>query len=117
LEHPSPFVTITHPFHPWNGQQVKVIHIQRGADPDLLVQRPDGRHVLVAMSWTDYAGSSEKERCISPPPLLELDGLRQVVQFIEGMRREGRYPAPDDLPGVAGSSSESMLNVSNEQKT
>ena len=81
-----------------------------------MVQRPDGRHVMVAMSWTDYAGSPEKETCISPPPLLALDGLRQVVRLIEGMRREGRYPAPDGLSGVAGSSSKSMLNVSNKQK-
>jgi hypothetical protein len=70
---------------------------------------------MVAMSWTDYAGSLEKERCVSPP-LLALDGLHQVVQFIEGMRREGRYPTPDDLSRVAGSCSKSMLNVSNKQK-
>ena len=81
-----------------------------------MVQRPDGRHVVVAMSWTDYAGSPEKEACISPPPLLELGGLRQVVQFIEGMRREGRYPAPDDLSRVADFSLKSMLSVSNKQK-
>lgn len=81
-----------------------------------MVQRPDGRHVMVAMSWTDYAGSPEKETCISPPPLLALDGLRQMVQFIEDICREGRYPAPGDLSRVAGSSKESMLKVSNKQK-
>ncbi len=102
-------MTITHPFHPWKGQQVKVIRIQRGADPDLMVQRPDGRHVMVAMSWTDYASSPHNEPHLSPP-LLELEGLCQVVGLIEGMRREGRYPAHNNRSKLASALPEPMLN-------
>ena len=74
---------------------MKVIYIRRGADPDLMVQRADGGHVMVAMSLTDYASSVEDEPAIERP-LLALDGLRQAVRLIEGMRREGGNPAKDD---------------------
>jgi len=102
-------VTITHPFHPWNGQQVKVIYIQRGADPDLMVQRPDGRHVMVAMSGTDYAGSVENEPRL-PLPLLDVEGLHQVVRLIESMRREDHYPAKDNNSELVDPLPKPMLN-------
>ncbi len=88
---------------------MKVIYIRRGADPDLMVQRPDGRHVMVAMSWTDYAGSEDKEPGLEPP-LLEIEGLNQVVVLIEGMRREGHYPAKDDCSELAAPLPKAMLN-------
>jgi hypothetical protein len=72
------------------------VYVQRGADPDLMVQRPDGRHVMVAMSWTDYARSPGEEPLISPPPLLDVGGLCQAAQLIERIRQEGRYPSEDD---------------------
>jgi len=86
------FVTITHPFHPWYGQQVKIIYVRRGVDPDMLVQRPDGRHVFVAMSWTDYASSSEAVVPTSSPPLLDVGGLRQVARLIERMSTAKQTP-------------------------
>ncbi|MCP4453913.1 MAG: hypothetical protein GY809_20825 [Planctomycetes bacterium] len=89
-QQPTQFVTITHPYHPWSGQSVKVIHVQRGIDPDLLIQRPDGRHVRVAMSWTDYASSPDDKPRASPPPLLDVSGLCQVVRLIDGIRQEKR---------------------------
>jgi len=85
-----------------------VIYIQRGADPDLMVQRPDGRHVMIAMSWTDYAGCAGDEPDLSPP-LLAIEGLGQIVCLIEGMRREGRYPAEDTLGKLAGPRPKPML--------
>ena len=85
-------MTIIHPYHPWSGQPVKVIHVRRGVDPDLLVQRPDGRHVMVAMSWTDYAGSPGDKPRASPPPLLDVGGLCQIVRLIDRIRQEKRIP-------------------------
>ena len=66
--------------------------MQRGIDPDLLVQRPDGRHVMVAMSWTDYAGSPGDKPRASPPPLLDVGGLCQIVRLIDRIRQEKRIP-------------------------
>ena len=89
-------MTITHPYHPRHGQQVKVIRIhRRGADPDLDVQFPDGLRVIVAMSWTDYASPGDFNPPSTPLHLLDLDGLRQAVQLIDRMRQEGRYPTTD----------------------
>ncbi len=62
--------------------------MQRGIDPDLLVQRPDGRHVMVAMSWTDYASSASDKPRATPPPLLDVNGLRQIVELIERIHQK-----------------------------
>lgn len=69
-----------------------MIYVQRGVDPDLLVQRPDGRHVRVAMSWTDYARSPGDEPRASPPPLLAVVGLQQVVRLMERIRSAKTSP-------------------------
>jgi hypothetical protein len=61
-------------------------------DPDLLVHGPDGRHVRVAMSWTNYARSPDDSGRTSPPPLLDVDGLRQIVHLMERMRAEKDRP-------------------------
>jgi hypothetical protein len=89
-------VTIIHPYHPLCGQQVEIIRIHhRGADPDLVVQFPDGLHAVIAMSWTDYATLQgfAFDPPSTPPHLLDFDGLRQAVQLIDRIRQEGRYPA------------------------
>lgn len=86
-------MTITHPYHPLCGQQVRFIRICRGVDPDLTVQRPDGLHVVIPMSWTDYTTLPGSDSSSTPPHLLDLDGLRCVAQLIDRIRQEGRYPA------------------------
>ena len=85
-------MTITHPFHPLRGQQVEVVHIRRGRDPDLIIRLPNGNHTAVAMSLTDYAPTPPIEPSSGPLPLLDLEGLHQVVKFIDRLRQEGRYP-------------------------
>jgi hypothetical protein len=57
--------------------------MRRGADPDLIVRLPDGMHGAVAMSWTNYAGSSQASAHPETVPLLSLDGLRQLVQWLD----------------------------------
>jgi hypothetical protein len=89
-------VTITHPYHPLCGQQVEVICVRRGTDPDLVVRLPDGLHTAIAMSSTDYAAPPDCDLPSVPPHLLDLDGLCQIVQLIDHIRQEGRYPAADD---------------------
>jgi hypothetical protein len=87
-------VTITHPYHPLCGQQVKIVRAHhRGADPDLIVQFPDGLHAVIGMSWTDYATPDSEPLIISPPHLLDIDGLRQAVQFIERIRQDNHVAA------------------------
>jgi hypothetical protein len=103
-------VTITHSQHPFRGQQVEVVRLRRaagGADPDLIVRLPDGVHAAIAMSSTDYGGAAARALMASPapavpPPLLDLDGLRQAAQLIEQLRRAGRGPAPSAASAARG---------------
>jgi hypothetical protein len=57
------------------------------------VRLPDGSHAAVALSATDYA--ADPLAALSPvaaPHLLDLQGLRQLAQFIDERRQQGRLP-------------------------
>ena len=69
-----------------------MINIQRGIDPDLLVQGPDDRHVRLAMSWTDYARSPSDPGQASRPLLLDVGGLRQIVYLMERIHADKDKP-------------------------
>jgi hypothetical protein len=66
-----------------------VVRVRRGADPDLIVRLPDGRHAAIALSGTDYLAPPEAD---TPPPkhLLELNGIRSVLQLLDRLSRDGR---------------------------
>ena len=76
------WVTVTHPHHPLHGQRVQLMRVRRGADPDLIIRLPDGYHGAIAASLTDYAGPSLVEADAVEPPLLSLEGLWQMAQWI-----------------------------------
>jgi hypothetical protein len=90
------YVTITHPHHPLHGQQCEVIRIRRGVDPDLIIRLADGSHAAIAMSSTDYGETPEHAHTPSSPdlPLLDLQGLRQIVFLVDQLRQDGRLPKP-----------------------
>jgi hypothetical protein len=52
----------------------------------LIVRLPDGRHAAVAMSMTSYAGPIDDERLDDELHLLDLDGLRQIVAFLDTLQ-------------------------------
>jgi Family of unknown function (DUF5372) len=76
-------VTVIHPHHPLQGQRVEIVRIRRGNDPDLVVVAPDGRHTAIALSSTDYDSSPEIPPTASAEHLLDLDGLRRVIQLLD----------------------------------
>src|SRR5436305_5778819 len=90
---PSGFVTITHPHHPLRGQRVEIVRLRRGVDPDLIVRFPDGRHVAIALSGTDYLSAPEADPPPRPVHLLDLHGLRQILQVLDRFRSD-RPTAP-----------------------
>lgn len=73
---------MTHPHHPLHGQRVQLIRIRRGPDPDLIIRLPDGYHAAIAASLTDYAGAGPIDPTAVEPPLLWLEGLWQIAQWI-----------------------------------
>ncbi|MCL5960361.1 MAG: Y4bD/Y4pK family protein [Chloroflexi bacterium] len=89
-------VTITHPYHPLHGQQVELVRVRHGVDPDLIVRLPDGRHAAISMYWTDYAGQLNPAPRPIPTHLLDLEGLRQVIQFIDRIRQASSRRTADD---------------------
>jgi hypothetical protein len=89
------FVIITHPHHPLHGQQLPVVCSRRGESPDVIVRLPDGSHAAIALNSTDFAtDASSSLPSVAVSHLLDLQGLRQMAQFIDALRREGRLPNP-----------------------
>jgi hypothetical protein len=86
-------VTITHPHHPFRGQRLPVLCLRGGANPAVIVRLPDASHAAVALDATDYAAApSASPSPVSVAPLLALDGLRRMVQFLAHLRPQGRLP-------------------------
>src|SRR6516225_99209 len=86
---PSGFVTITHPHHPLRGHRVEIVRLRRGSDPDLIVVLPDGRHAAIALSSTDYAPPIEGPPTTAAEHLLDLDGLRRVIELLDRLIQHG----------------------------
>lgn len=90
-------MTITHPHHPLCGQQCEVVFIRRGVDPDLILRLADGTHAAIAMSWTDSDQPHKlptTTQSNTDLPLLDLQGLRQIVDLFDQLRQDDRFPTP-----------------------
>ena len=68
------------------------MRLRQGTNPDLVVRLPDGTHAAIAMYLTDYAGAPALQMTPDAPHLLSLTGLRHVVQLLEVIRQDGRWP-------------------------
>jgi hypothetical protein len=50
---------------------------------------PDGRHAAIALSSTDYASDLENPLTVAAEHLLDLDGLRRVIQLLDRLAQPG----------------------------
>jgi hypothetical protein len=66
------------------GQQLQVVRTQQciNAELDLIVRLPDGTHAALAVSCTDCQISHPVVPVPADTPLLDLEGLRRLAQFI-----------------------------------
>src|SRR5438046_10622787 len=92
----SGWVTVTHPHHPLYGQQVEIIRVRRGPDPDLIIRHLDGYHGAIAASWTTYASASGALPA-EKPPVLDLEGLCQLACVVEQLQQRSRPSREDRL--------------------
>jgi hypothetical protein len=60
--------------------------------PDLIVRLLDGRHTAIALSGTDYLSPPEVDPPPRPDHLLDLDGLRLILQVLDRRTADRRTP-------------------------
>ena len=89
-------MTVTHPHHPLYGQQVEIIRVRRGPDPDLIIRHLDGYHGAIAASWTTYASASGAFPA-EKPPVLDLEGLCQLARVVEQLQERSHASEEDRL--------------------
>jgi len=88
---------VTHPHHPLHGQRVQLIRVRRGPDPDLIIRMPDGYHGAIAASLTDYGGQADPDLSATQAPLLSVEGLWQIAQFVARQRERHASPGGDEV--------------------
>ena len=81
-------VTVMHPFHPLHGQKLEVVKVLRGKDSKIVVRLPDGKHSRMLREWTDYDASKVDRTLTNHPCLLDVKGLREIVQIINNIKTE-----------------------------
>ena len=69
-------------------------------DEDLILRLADGTHAAIAMIWTDSGEGQALSATQSglDLPRLDLQGLRQILQFFDQLRQEDRFPTPRRSP-------------------
>ena len=76
---------------------MQLIRVRRGPDPDLIIRMPDGYHGAIAASLTDYAGASEADPSEAEPPLLSIEGLWRIAQFVEQHQQLNPLPGGHEI--------------------
>ena len=93
----SEWVTVTHPHHPLHGQRVQLIRVRRGPDPDLIIRMPDGYHGAIAASLTDYNGPPDPDVSAIDPPLLAIEGLWRIAQWVQRQQEASPETGADGI--------------------
>ncbi|MFL5666716.1 MAG: DUF5372 family protein [Ktedonobacteraceae bacterium] len=90
-------MTVTHPHHPLHGQRVQLIRVRKGPDPDLIIRMPDGYHGAIAASLTDYNGPPDPNVALIDPPLLAIEGLWQIAQWVQRQHEDVPQKGADGI--------------------
>jgi hypothetical protein len=75
-------VTVTHPYHPLNGQKVEIVSVPRNPTLKILVQTEDDNIIGIPREWTDYERFPDDEMQEPPSHLCSVEALRQLIGML-----------------------------------
>jgi hypothetical protein len=75
------FATITHPFHPRNGQRCPILEVHQTAGVSRIVLRtPEGLTIMVPVEWTDRSPAPD-DRGPGTPSRFDVPSLLKVAEI------------------------------------
>lgn len=92
------FVIVTNPIHPEYNNKVEVVRRIR-FPPSLIIKGQFDIPMSIPEGDTDYA-TSPNSAPAAASHLLHIDGLRQAVKVINGIKQDGRFPLVEESTAV-----------------
>ncbi|MDP4156770.1 MAG: DUF5372 family protein, partial [Bacillota bacterium] len=79
----SGYVTITHPFHPLQGKQFKILSTKKQGKQDIFSLTAEGIGIVAVLrDWTDKADPSPYVDLLEQPPILSAEHLITLSKFL-----------------------------------
>ena len=82
---------ITHPFHPWSGQEFELVtYLQTGGENRVYFNQKEREHLVsVPASWTDVVPEDPLLQLAAGQSLFRVSDLVELAQMVEELRRNG----------------------------
>jgi Family of unknown function (DUF5372) len=78
-----------HPFHPRLGEQFLILKCRRiGSVLMLSLRDESGRPLFTPLEWTDRAPPYPHQSLTTPPPMLEVGRLLELVGLVQSIQRK-----------------------------
>jgi len=80
---------ITHPFHPWSGQEFELVtYLHTWGENRVYFHRKESEHLVsVPASWTDVVAEDPLVQLAAGRSLFRAPDLVELAQLVEGLRR------------------------------
>ena len=79
----SGYVTITHPFHPLQGQRLKILSTKKWGEKDIFsLQTEEMGTIAIARDWTDKADPGPYSEWLEQEPILSLTHLVSLSELL-----------------------------------
>jgi hypothetical protein len=78
---------ITHPFHPWAGQEFELVTYLQTWGEDRVYFHKEGEHLVsVPASWTDIIGVDPVVQVAAGRALFRAEDLTELAQLVQRLR-------------------------------
>ncbi|MBA8757561.1 hypothetical protein HCR18_00185 [Wolbachia pipientis] len=82
----SGYTTITHPFHPWNGQRFQILSTKNFKNRDIFSLRTLTCGTIgIPRDWTDKADPNPYQTLTDLSPILSFSHLQQLVKLVTNL--------------------------------